>query len=156
MNYVREELGIPCVRSGIEDFNLQGSFGIRSVDLVTMWYVIEHLADLRGALSRVHQMLPSGGLLAFSTPSGSGISARKDHRAFLTNSPRDHFTIWEPRRAARILSRCGFRVLAWRSTGHHPERFGRRTGALAMNLRLGASRLLRLGDTFEVIAERSA
>ncbi len=155
VTYVRAELGIPCVRSAIEDFDLQNSFGINSVDMVTLWYVIEHLADIRGALDRVRQMLPPGGLLAFSTPCGSGISARRDQRAFLENSPRDHFTIWEPRRVSAILNRCGFRVLGWRSTGHHPERFGRRAGPLRTALRMRASRVFRLGDTFEVLAERS-
>lgn len=152
--YVRDQLGIPCVRGSVETFQPQDSFGISTFDMVTMWYVIEHLPDVGAALSRIHAMISPGGLLAFATPSGSGISARRDRDAFLARSPRDHFTVWEPRRSAAILRRFGFRLLAWRNTGHHPERFGASAGPVRTRLRLTASQWFRLGDTFEVIAER--
>lgn len=124
-------------------------------DVVTAWYVIEHLGDLRGVLRRLSRIVRPGGLLALATPSGTGISARKDLAGFLHASPTDHVTVWSPRHAVRLLGRFGFRVVAIRSTGHHPERWFRRSvpGFLRRPL-LFAGRVLRLGDTFEVYARR--
>jgi hypothetical protein len=88
-------------------------------------------------------------VLAFSTPSGSGISARRSLRRFLSASPADHFTIWTPRRTGPLLRRFGFRLERMQVTGHHPERF---PGRLPAGLLRPASRLLGLGDTFEAYA----
>jgi 2-polyprenyl-3-methyl-5-hydroxy-6-metoxy-1,4-benzoquinol methylase len=123
-----------------------------SFDSVTMWYVIEHFTDLRPALETVRRVLKPGGIFAFSTPSGSGISARRDPQGFFSASPRDHATIWEPATVTAVLARLGFRVLRIVSTGHHPERF---RASVPTPLIALASRLFRLGDTFEVYATLS-
>jgi hypothetical protein len=60
-----------------------------------------------------------------------------------------------------MLSRYGFRLARIRVTGHHPERFPGLAGRLGRSGRLGrvvvlaASRLARLGDTFEAYAVRA-
>jgi hypothetical protein len=125
-------------------------------DVVTMWYVIEHFEQLGAVLSRAAGLVRAGGVFAFSTPNMKGISGRIAARRFLENSPGDHYTVWHPRSARKVLSRYGLRVSRVRVTGHHPERFPgcgnlRRGGLLYRTLR-GLSRLLRLGDTFEVYA----
>lgn len=133
-------------------------------DVVTMWYVIEHFPDVDEILARVAALVRPGGLFALATPNGDGISARRSRERFLAESPQDHYTIWTPRSARRLLLDHGFAVRSVRITGHHPERF-----ALGTSLRTSPpslfrtlwERLLRrwsefrgLGDTFEVIAER--
>ncbi len=154
--YVREELKIPAVRAAfpsLEDSSLpvKGPF-----DAVTLWFVIEHFEDLEPVLRRVGRLLVPGGVLAFSTPSAAGISARKDLGSFLGNSPLDHFTIWDPRSVRGQLERYGFKVVRVVSTGHHPERFpfarSCRNGTLAWRVLERVSRFLALGDTFEVYA----
>ena len=122
-----------------------------------MWYVIEHLVDLHRVLRLARELLVDGGVLAFSTPNGTGISARRSLRRFLEQSPGDHYTVWSPRSAREVLRRHGFRIRRTRVTGHHPERFpfagGRGWWGRAYRVHAGvASRLLRLGDTFEVYA----
>jgi len=158
--YVHEELGIPC-RAG--DFSspdaiaeLDSTPG--SFDVLTMWYVLEHFRDPAAVLTRVNRLLKPGGIFAFSTPSASGISARRNERAFLEQSPLDHFTIWPPGCVAGVLRRFGFRLKTLRSTGHHGERFfpsGRlQPGSPVSLLLTQVSRILRLGDTFEAYAEK--
>jgi SAM-dependent methyltransferase len=124
--------------------------------VVTMWYVIEHLPDLTDALSVVSDLLEPGGVFAFSTPNATGVSARRSLRDFLRNSPPDHFTVWSPRTARRVLARYGFEVTGVRVTGHHPERFPGATrlrdGGPGRRVLLALSRVLGLGDTFEVYA----
>ena len=92
--------------------------------MVTLWYVIEHFSDLKSVLEALNGVLNMGGVLALSTPNESGISGLRSRRGFLEKSPRDHYTIWNPRVARRLLGRFGFKVYKIRITGHHPERFG--------------------------------
>jgi SAM-dependent methyltransferase len=156
VRYVREELGIEA-RAGffpeLSEPLLPEGQGFRAI---TLWYVIEHFADLGSALREINRLLEINGILAFSTPSFSGISGRKSLRVFLENSPQDHWTIWSPARCGRLLARHGFRVLKIRVTGHHPERFPLgsriRRGGLLWKLILLVSRVFRLGDTFECYA----
>ena len=134
--------------------NYEGLF-----DAITLWYVIEHFTEPGKMLREIHGMLKEGGVLAFSTPSFSGVSSRKQLRSFLENSPQDHWTIWSPASCERIFDQYGFRLKKIVITGHHPERFpffGRflRPGKKGPIYRLLSfiSRLFRLGDTFEVYA----
>jgi len=165
VSYVRENLGIPAVSAafpGDEAAGLfQNVFGLERFDIITLWYVIEHFTDLKKVLETLNVLLPVDGVLAMSTPSASGISARRSLRGFLKKSPADHYSIWTPRNAGRILSRYGFKIYKIRITGHHPERFGifskfriiRRFYMIPGFL----SRIFKLGDTFEIYAvkERS-
>ncbi|MFW5729040.1 MAG: class I SAM-dependent methyltransferase, partial [Spirochaetota bacterium] len=130
-------------------------FGRQRFDAVTMWYVIEHLDDLERVLRWVAGLLPAGGVFAFSTPNGAGVSARRDLLRFLTRSPRDHRSVWTPASARKVLRRFGFRLRIVRITGHHPERY--RLGEKLPWVRpllLQWSRLRGRGDTFEVYAVR--
>jgi SAM-dependent methyltransferase len=124
--------------------------------------VIEHFRNPAVVLARAAGLLRPGGVLAVSTPNGAGISGRRDRTAFLRASPDDHRTVWNPRAARRILRRFGFRPRRVVVTGHHPERFPWfRTGSSAQGLSARtavfrllalASRICRLGDTFELYA----
>jgi 2-polyprenyl-3-methyl-5-hydroxy-6-metoxy-1,4-benzoquinol methylase/spore coat polysaccharide biosynthesis predicted glycosyltransferase SpsG len=163
VTYVNKSMGIPAVHgifpdcaAKLEKFNGKA----KQFDVITLWYVIEHFEQPAAALIRINSLLKTGGILAFSTPSGAGISSRKSLRAFLENSPADHWTIWNPWRTAAILRRYGFALKKRVITGHHPERFPA-MGALS-KIRLfrfmvmGISRLFGLGDTFEVYAVKTA
>ena len=123
-----------------------------------MWYVIEHFQDLDSVLKGVSKILKTGGIFAFSTPSASGVSGRFNTQSFFQNSPTDHFTLWEPGRAASILKKYGFKVAKIVSTGHHPERFpnlkGQKSTGLKFALYSGASHFFGLGDTFEVYCKK--
>jgi len=158
VRYVKETLGLPAVKASVEEFSPQRVFNVRQFDAVTMWYVIEHVEDLERVLTRVNRMIANGGYFAFSTPSGSGISSRRDKRSFLSESPDDHVTVWEPGRAGAILRRFGFQLRQTVITGHHPERFpwtaGRKEGSVGWRAARVLSRGLRLGDTFEVYCRK--
>ncbi len=154
--YVRKKLGIPALRAAFETVKRPAL--PRRIAAVTMWYVIEHFTQTDDVLRKAAGLIPRGGVLAFSTPNGRGISARRNLTDFLRASPGDHFTILSPRGLGRILSRYDLELRRVRVTGHHPERFPGLLGkAAATRPRVHAallfvSRLLGLGDTFEAYA----
>lgn len=158
--YVKETLGIPAVRAAFPAFDAQKEFGREQFDAVTMWYVIEHFQDLEAVLKKVSSLVKKGGVFAFSTPSGSGVSARFNKQSFFENSPSDHYTIWEPENAAKILKRFGFSVISTVSTGHHAERFplvkkhGWKKDDARFRFFDAVSRVFSLGDTFEVYCRK--
>jgi SAM-dependent methyltransferase len=154
--YVRETLKLEA-RQGYFPAASPGEEG--GFDVITLWYVIEHFQDPRRVLAEIRRLLKPGGTLAFSTPSLSGVSGRKNRRAFLEKSPEDHWTVWSPRSCGRILKMAGFRLRRVHITGHHPERFpliGRfaRPGGIVYAILLRLSRIFRLGDTFEAYARK--
>jgi len=159
VTYVQETLSIPAVHGFFPDYPLVTNSS-QHYDAVTMWYVIEHFTDCVPVLAEIKKLLKPGGIFAFSTPSFSGVSGRKSLRDFLKNSPPDHFTIWSPKMCKRALSGAGFKVTKIVMTGCHPERFPY-LGKYAQDkenrmykLLMVLSKILHLGDTFEVYAKR--
>ena len=156
VSYVKKELGVPALCADFESVDRKRL--PRRIAALTMWYVLEHFPDADAVLAKASALLGDGGVLAFSTPNGRGISARRDLQRFLQNSPADHFTVFSPRRLGRTLARYGFRLHRVRVTGHHPERFPGLLGRAAQKwtpvsrVIRAASVLLRLGDTFEAYA----
>jgi 2-polyprenyl-3-methyl-5-hydroxy-6-metoxy-1,4-benzoquinol methylase/spore coat polysaccharide biosynthesis predicted glycosyltransferase SpsG len=171
IRYVQQELSIPAVQGFFPHSPLpipNSSFPIphspfpishSSFNAVTLWFVIEHFTDLKAVLAEIKKILKPGGILAFSTPSFSGVSGRSSLRRFLSVSPADHFTIWSPAMCKKALALYGFRVKKTVSIGHHPERFplfGKFANSKKSPLYkplMAISKLFGLGDTFEVYAK---
>lgn len=160
VSYVQQKLKYPAVCSAFPEIDTAEEFGIAQFDVVTMWYVIEHFKDLGSVLRKVSSLVKKGGIFAFSTPSGEGISAVSDKDHFYQISPTDHYTIWEPSRADSILRKFGFKVERIVSTGHHPERFpsikkcGAKPGSLKWKMTDALSRTKKLGDTVEIYCKK--
>ncbi len=158
VEYVQNKLGFKAYNIAFEEFNPTEN----AYDVVSMWYVIEHFPSIERILRKANSLLKMGGLLALSTPNSTGISGRKSLKDFLKQSPRDHHTVWSPPVAARVLRLFGFRIRKIVVTGHHPERFplvgsveGNALYSKALFSTLSVfSRAARLGDTFEVYAEK--
>jgi len=157
VDHVRQSLGFPAVQTSFLDFRWETSFpGQSKPDVLTMWYVIEHFSDLEALLRQVSAVLPLGGVFAFASPNGQGITRKFQPQKFWRESPDDHFSIWNPGNSRSVLARFGFEVTACRITGHHPERFpglGPSRGPL-FSLVAALDRWLGWGDTFEVYARK--
>ena len=161
VKYVQDSLHYPAATAQFPAFDPAAEFGIQKFDAVTMWYVIEHFQNLDAVLRGVSKILKKGGVFAFSTPSASGVSAKFSPQKFFSESPDDHYTLWEPARAASILHQYGFKVVKSISTGHHPERFpqlarrkGQKINSFEVSLFTAASHFFALGDTFEVYCKK--
>ncbi len=154
VNHVTQKLGLAAVSGDIRLMNTQSLGG--PYDVLSMWYVIEHFPDLYRVLAILSAMVKKDGILALATPSAQGVSAQLRWGDFLAQSPRDHYTLWRPRRIKKLLAWHGFRLIKICSTGHHPERFkGILAKPLFFPLTRLISRIFSLGDTFEVYARQT-
>ncbi|MBO5608653.1 MAG: methyltransferase domain-containing protein [Treponema sp.] len=160
VDYVQNQLHFPATCSAFPEIDVAKEFGVEAFDAVTMWYVIEHFQDLNSVLEAISKIVKKGGVFAFSTPSASGVSAKYNTQTFFEQSPSDHYTLWEPNRADSILRRYGFKVYKIVPTGIHPERFPKAKkknlspSSLQFKMFGAASRLFKLGDTFEVYCKK--
>jgi len=166
VRYVQETLNISAVQGFFPNCQLPTPTSqlptphSQLYDIVTLWYVIEHFKNCLPVLAEIKKLLKPGGILAFSTPSFSGISGRKSLRKFLENSPADHFTIWSPKMCKKALALAGFKVKKTVISGCHPERFpllgkfakGKKNPLYWIFLVIG--KIFGLGDTFEVYAKK--
>jgi 2-polyprenyl-3-methyl-5-hydroxy-6-metoxy-1,4-benzoquinol methylase/spore coat polysaccharide biosynthesis predicted glycosyltransferase SpsG len=168
VKYVQEKLGFPAIQSSFPIphsspalKNLSAGLLPTSFDVITLWFVIEHFTDCVTVLNEIKKLLKPSGILAFSTPSFSGISGRSSLRRFLSASPADHWTVWSPKMAKKALALAGFKVKKITVIGHHPQRFPF-LGKFAKSKKspvywvlLAISKILGLGDSFEVYAQYS-
>ncbi|MEA3375246.1 MAG: class I SAM-dependent methyltransferase [Chloroflexota bacterium] len=87
-------------------------------EVVTMWDVIEHLTDPRGALERAHRLLRPGGLLVVHTIDIESVFAR-------LMGPRwpwlmeMHIYYFSRRTLRAMLETCGFQVLSDKPQGRY-------------------------------------
>lgn len=124
-------------------------------DVVSLWYVIEHFPDLEGLRRGLRALVRPGGWLLLSTPNAAGLTARFHPERFFAQSPTDHFTLWTPRAARRLLRRWGFRVVRIEPTGIHPRRlFGKALPRWVEGAIAAGQRGLGWGDTMEIYARR--
>ncbi len=160
VDYVKSTLHYPAALASFPDIDTLAEFSIDKFDAVTMWYVIEHFQNLDSVLKKISSIIKKGGIFAFSTPSASGVSGKFNRKSFFESSPSDHYTLWETEHAAAVLKKYGFKVVKIVSTGIHPERFPSykkhswKNGSLQEKVLSTASRIFRLGDTFEVYCKK--
>ncbi|MBP5568639.1 MAG: methyltransferase domain-containing protein [Treponema sp.] len=160
IDFVKNELHFPASQAAFPQIDTTDEFGVSQFDAVTMWYVIEHFKNLDVVLKKVNAVLKKDGIFAFSTPSGQGVSATTNKDNFYVASPTDHYSIWEPSIANKILKPYGFKVVKIVSTGHHPERFpqikksGAQKGSIQWNTILKYSEAKKLGDTVEIYCKK--
>lgn len=156
VDYVKNKLNFKAICSKFPVENLPTEFS--NFNAVTMWYVIEHFENLNEVLSTISSLLDKKGILAFSTPSNCGISGKYNKSYFYKNSPSDHFSIWNPKIAKKILKKYGFKTVKIVSTGIHPERYpfvkkhSVQKGTFMFKLFELHAKLFKLGDTFEIYA----
>lgn len=91
-----------------------------SLDLATMFHVIEHVDAPSEVLRRVREWLAPGGVLALETPNFDSLDARLFHDRWWGgyHFPR-HWTLFTPETLQEMLRSQGFEPLALRyQTGH--------------------------------------
>lgn len=160
INYVKNKLGFNAIIGDFASIDIKKEFFVDKFDVITMWYVIEHIKDLKSTLSSVNKMLKFGGVFSFSTPNANGLTRKIDEAKFFNQSPKDHFSLWELPLTKKYLKPFGFKVIKIVSTGIHPERipfvtkFHLDKNKFVFNFLKAIIKLLKIGDTYEVYCKK--
>jgi 2-polyprenyl-3-methyl-5-hydroxy-6-metoxy-1,4-benzoquinol methylase len=107
-----------------------------SLDLITMFHVIEHVEAPVDTIQRLADWLRPGGILALETPNLDSLDARLFKSSFWGgyHIPR-HWHLFTPDTLVRALSQAGLEVLSiqyqpghsfWLYSIHHSLKYGRR------------------------------
>ena len=107
--FAREHYGLELHPGTIFDMPLEKG----SVDLLTLWDVIEHTPDPKAVLARAHELLTPEGVLVMSWPDYASLAARLlgPKWPFLLTVHLYYFT---PASMTELLRRTGFRALDYR------------------------------------------
>lgn len=139
----------------------------RRFDVVTMWDVIEHVADPQAEVRRAYELLKPGGWIALHTMDVDSLTARVMGARWPWLMDM-HLYYFSQDTLAQLLRHCGFEVV-WSGTQGRYLRLGylatrvaglnRHLGRLARRLvtRLGVSEVavpVNFGDLFTVYARR--
>lgn len=81
-----------------------------SIDLVTMWHVLEHVSDPALVLKEVRRVLKPGGMLLLEVPNVASAWARLLGREWYPLEPPYHLYHFSPRTLRRMLGESGLRV----------------------------------------------
>jgi SAM-dependent methyltransferase len=115
LQIAQARFGLPAVQALPEELPLV--YG--SLDLITFFYVVEHLLDPSRALRAAYHALRPGGWVAIAVPLISGGQARwlGPRWSAVTEAPR-HVSLPTPEGMRRLLERSGFQLQQW--DGMHP------------------------------------
>lgn len=120
---------VDCAR--VEDSPIADS---GTLDLITMFHVVEHIDRPREAVAKLADWLVPGGLLALETPNRESLDARLFRRTFWGgyHIPR-HWQLFSTEGVRRLLTEAGLDVILvsyqtghsfWLYSIHHWLRFG--------------------------------
>lgn len=120
--------------------------GPGSLDVVTMWHVLEHIPTPLATLRRLHDELAPGGHLLIEVPNAESVAAQRDGGRWHAAEVLYHVSQYGPRSLRTLVTRAGFEVLDLHTfpfTGYyHPARWLRARdwrGYVAMAVRLRAN-----------------
>lgn len=91
-------------------------------DIITAWYFIEHCKDPKVTMERIYNLLREGGVFALSTPSIRGPLYMRRREEWGKSHPKDHKIDFSPSTARYYLKSTGYKQVATRPGGIHPER----------------------------------
>ena len=113
--HAREVLGAD-VRAGlVQDHELPAA----SLDAITMWHVLEHLAEPAAVLTRLRDGLRPCGVLCVEVPNADSAVARALGRDWPGLQPEVHVGQYTPDALGRLLERVGFAVLELSTAPSH-------------------------------------
>jgi len=112
----RQRFGLDVRQGSLETVELPPA----SFDLITMWDVLEHLPDPKGALLRCGSLLKDGGYLALTTPDTEGFLRKLTGRKWVEYKKiPEHIHFFGKATLRALLLQCGFNTVSMISEGKY-------------------------------------
>ncbi len=109
--YAKEDLGLPV--ECVDFFQYKAEHG--SIDIITMWDVLEHIDEVDGILSHIRELLSRVGLLVIQVPQIDSFIAKRTGRNWSMFS-HTHVNYFSRKTMKQLLDKNGFEVLDFRSS----------------------------------------
>jgi 2-polyprenyl-3-methyl-5-hydroxy-6-metoxy-1,4-benzoquinol methylase len=109
--YAKEDLGLPV--ECVDFFQYKAEHG--SIDIITMWDVLEHIDEVDGILSHIRELLSREGLLVIQVPQIDSFIAKRTGRNWSMFS-HTHVNYFSRKTMKQVLEKNGFEVLDFRSS----------------------------------------
>lgn len=101
--YTRETFGVPVITAAFQEASIEP----KSLDVVTLHHVLEHIADPYAALATIHGWLKPGGLLAVDVPDIDHVP-----RSFINHFHYAHIYNFGHATLRALLEKCGYTLEA--------------------------------------------
>ncbi len=105
--YAKEKLGLTVVNKPV----LYAPLDEKSFDVITMWYVIEHLPNPKEVLAHLRNLLKDDGMLVVSTANVESYRARLEGRRWRMWIPPEHLLYFSPTTTRHLFNACGFQII---------------------------------------------
>jgi 2-polyprenyl-3-methyl-5-hydroxy-6-metoxy-1,4-benzoquinol methylase len=105
--HAREVLGLKVFNGTLAEANHPNDF----FDVITMWDVLEHLADFRSTLTECHRVIRAGGILVVETLNAHSLLAKVLGRKWHLFWPPYHLSYFTRETLRMALEKTGFTVL---------------------------------------------
>ncbi|EKJ88741.1 methyltransferase family protein [Leptospira meyeri] len=123
-------------------------------DVVSAFFVIEHIEDIEGIWKRMKAWTRPGGYLYLAVPSSFGPSFQTNPKEWFATHPSDHFFDYSFLSLKKLLSILGFEVNYVRPMSYHSYRDLSPLGKLPEWLYRLYANQFAYGDTIELIARK--
>ncbi|MBL8363174.1 MAG: class I SAM-dependent methyltransferase [Rubrivivax sp.] len=111
--HARERLGLPVLTGTLQ----QAALPAASVDIVTLWDVIEHVPEPVPLLAEAARVMKPGALLVLTTGDWGSAYAQARGADWHLMTPPWHLTYFSRATLAEAARRAGLRVRSWQSEG---------------------------------------
>jgi 2-polyprenyl-3-methyl-5-hydroxy-6-metoxy-1,4-benzoquinol methylase len=105
--YAARQLGLSVTNKTITE----AMFEEKSFDVITIWYVIEHLQNPKQVLRHLSNFLKDDGMLVISTPNVDSYRARIQGKKWRCWIPPEHLVYFSPETMRNLLKKCALEII---------------------------------------------
>lgn len=155
-NYCVNNLNLNVHNISLLDFEYKE----KEYDIITAWYVLEHINDFDKLLKKILFSLKEDGIFALAMPNGNGISGRYNKNYFKI-VPLDHAFEINPKALDRFLKKYSLKIMHLENQSVYYNRFCDIFNLKLLKENKTSKKLYdffakqyNLGDTFECVYKR--
>ena len=106
-DYATQRLGLLVENKTI----MEAKFEEKSFDVITMWYVIEHLPNPKQVLRYLSNFMKDDGLLVMGTSNVDSYRARIQGKRWRIWIPPEHLLFFSPKSMRNLLKKCNLELI---------------------------------------------